>query len=261
MIHTPPDDSGEGFMITIRYDNKSGAYGDRTYCNYWGSGELSSQTPYIDGKFHGALLRYSNPGVMDYYTQYAYDKKDGIDRHYDQYGHIMSKTNYTNGIRDGLDIDYYYGKNVSEEDMGKVSIISKYIDGVRRYQKNYEKEGFLSYEVYRDASGLKDGEEDMYAPTNGVRTRKIIWNHGIIADGYSYFSYYYPSGNLQSKYSYLNGKKNGMSYYYYDSGSLGAEYPYVDGKKDGNVKYYKENGDLEQCDIFDKGERVGNCMP
>ena len=56
---------------------------------------------------------------------------------------------------------------------------------------------------------------------------------------------YYPSGQLDTEISYVDGKQNGLNRAWYDNGQLKAEFTAIDGKQSGLARGWYENGQLK----------------
>ena len=55
---------------------------------------------------------------------------------------------------------------------------------------------------------------------------------------------YYPSGQLNTEISYVDGKENGFARKWYENGQVKTEINYVDGKENGFARGWYENGQL-----------------
>jgi hypothetical protein len=72
-----------------------------------------------------------------------------------------------------------------------------------------------------------------------------------------YWEDYYKNGDLLSKGSFKNGKRDGY-WEWYDDGKLNYNGSYKDGEWDGIWGFYNENGQLEQKDLYKNGKLVKN---
>ena len=68
---------------------------------------------------------------------------------------------------------------------------------------------------------------------------------------------YYEDGTLKTEWSYADGKLNGISKAYYLNGILRTEENYVDGIKSGVTRIYYENGVIWLECTYENGEQEG----
>ena len=69
---------------------------------------------------------------------------------------------------------------------------------------------------------------------------------------------YDTDGNLESKYTLKNGKRQGMYYGYHSNGKLSCEIPYINGVVSGRIKGYYESGKVRIEATMKDGKRVGS---
>ena len=95
-----------------------------------------------------------------------------------------------------------------------------------------------------------------------VINQDIIFKNGIAfsGDGNNLFTGeyidYYPSGNIQSKTLYNNGKENGLYEVYRDSGQIESRGEFKDGEKNGVWEEFWDNGKLWTSELWEDGELI-----
>ena len=65
---------------------------------------------------------------------------------------------------------------------------------------------------------------------------------------------YYSDGQIRSKGTIKNGKREGIWKWFHQDGSLWTIENYSNGQLDGEWKQYDKSGNLELKQVFDKGE-------
>jgi len=68
---------------------------------------------------------------------------------------------------------------------------------------------------------------------------------------------YHGNGQLESKGTYKDSKKDGPWVYYHDNGQLESKVTYKNDKKNGPWVYYHKNGKLSQKGTFNDGKKDG----
>jgi antitoxin component YwqK of YwqJK toxin-antitoxin module len=97
---------------------------------YYESGELKSETPYIDGKIHGIEKWYYESGELLFEIPFVNGKIHGIWKTYYKSGQLMRESPFTNGKIHGIVIDYYENGQIKEETL--------YVDGELIDTINYD---------------------------------------------------------------------------------------------------------------------------
>jgi antitoxin component YwqK of YwqJK toxin-antitoxin module len=118
-------------------------------------------------------------------------------------------------------------------DEGRIANTRTYKDGI-----------LVGHTIYR-----KNG-------TVEVRKNYSLGASGVELDGP--YEDYHSNGQLSSKGTYKNGKKDGSWVWYYDNGQLQLKETFKDGKEDGSwVSHYK-NGQLRSKKTYKNGKRDGH---
>ena len=73
---------------------------------YYESGALWGESPYVNGKKHGLEKLYYESGVLYKEAPYVTGKKHGIEKHYYKTGALWDETPYVNGMRHGIGRGY-----------------------------------------------------------------------------------------------------------------------------------------------------------
>ena len=89
---------------------------------YYESGALWVETPYVDGNKHGIEKRYYESGALDWEVPYVDGKKHGIERVYYPSGALREETPYANGKRHGIAKTY-------DEDEANIVCLTYYDNG------------------------------------------------------------------------------------------------------------------------------------
>ncbi|MGV6861322.1 MAG: toxin-antitoxin system YwqK family antitoxin [Putridiphycobacter sp.] len=107
----------------------------------------------------------------------------------------------------------------------------------------------------KDAKGLKHGE--WRKPYKDVKVYQYIgqFNHGVPT---GVFTYYYKSGNVQSKINFVNGTKAAYANLYHESsGRIMAKGKYVNEQKDSLWLYFDNVGQLKSQEWYTGGKLNG----
>lgn len=106
--------------------------------------------------------------------------------------------------------------------------------------------------------GMRVGSWEGYYE-NGQLLEKGFFNE--TGEALGYWIIYYEDGNVRSKVSYKNGKKEGRAVGYYPSGQLYYEGDYREGRREGSWKYYSEYGGLlSHTGTYKNGVKVGESL-
>lgn len=65
---------------------------------------------------------------------------------------------------------------------------------------------------------------------------------------------YYPNGQIRSKGTIKNGKRDGVWKWFHKDGTIWTDEKYSNGELDGEWKQYDKNGQLELKQVFENGE-------
>lgn len=157
------------------------------------------------------------------------ENKTYEDRTYFEDGGISSIKTYTDGVLNGLSVEYYADGNKKTE--------ANYKDGQLNgdYTK-YRETGKIEYSSqYQD--GLLNGEYKEYFETGTIKKEEEYLNDKKEGECKEYFE----TGILKHKYNYSQDILEGQSEIYYEDGSIKRKEIYKNGKLHGDVKIYSNN--------------------
>ncbi|HIP35388.1 MAG TPA: hypothetical protein EYG85_00870 [Crocinitomix sp.] len=107
----------------------------------------------------------------------------------------------------------------------------------------------------KDANGKKHGE--WKKPYKDVKVYRYVgqFNHGV---PYGTFTYFYKSGNVQSKMRFVDGTKLAYATLYHESsGRIMAKGKYVNQQKDSLWLYFDNKGQLKSQEWYKNGKLNG----
>jgi antitoxin component YwqK of YwqJK toxin-antitoxin module len=217
---------------------------------YYDNGQLSSKVSYKDGKQNGIWERYYDNGQLDMRGSFKDGKLDGIWESYWNNGQLLYKGYYKNDKKDGIWESYHP-------------------NGKLNYRGSYKNDKLIEELPLTESEQSKKGKLFIPRRLSGENSRFIQWNkEQPIVDGerINQFTHngkktgiwesYHNNGQLWSKGSYKNGKKEGY-WEYYDNGQLISKGLYKDGLRDGIWEYYWNNGQLNMRGSFKDDKRDG----
>lgn len=248
------------------------------------SNQVKRTTPFLNNVENGMAYEYAKDGrlieLINYKNGFVVNREE-INRKDDK-GRKQGiwKTYYSNNrletekrFKDDLLNGYvkYYNKE------GKLEKAELYIDGVKQegeenqadftIQKNYYDNGTVKSMVSYNMAGKKDGISKRFDKEGNLIGAAIYQNGyllaqgGIIDDEGLYqgdWKYYYLNGNVKSKGSYTDGKKNKKWTFFYTNGEIEQEGFFNNGGEyTGEWKWYYENGNLLRKEEYKRGKREG----
>jgi len=116
------------------------------------------------GHLDGEVISYFENGQVDEFKPYTAGKLEGVEKHYDEEGHLLIQIPYRNGRRDGMQIAYY-GED-SNETGGRIYEETRYKDGdYDHFYNRYNRDGRMIGHADYTAPGVfmawtKDNEGD-----------------------------------------------------------------------------------------------------
>ena len=248
--------------------------GDET--QFYPDGSVKRILRYENGKEEGLALEYNKEGTV--ITEEMYDggflkrkeefnrydeegNKTGVWRTYFDNGEIKTEISYKGGKKEGtsklfdqdgklISINKMKGDTVAS-DPGGVVIIDLY--------KEYHASGKVKL-VGGLSGGLKSGifrkyDEEGNLIKGYVYARDTVFAEGMIQSGGIFegeWKTYYPSGEVKSKGSYENGRKNGKWVFYYPNGKKEQEGYFTDDLATGQWLWYYQNGQLKKEEFFNR---------
>jgi antitoxin component YwqK of YwqJK toxin-antitoxin module len=229
---------------------------------YYPSGSLHEEK-ILKSIHHLSYREYYENGNIKEKTEFIDGLQDGIGFWYDKNGNIYIKASYVKGIQNGLCEEYYPNGNLKS----KVNYKNDKKEGISFFY--YEDGNLYSKENYNNDN--LNGISENYFPNgnlkskvnykNGKEQGLAIWyfEKGTISSKVNYINDiqngiredYFPNGNLKSKVNYKNDKKQGLAIWYFENGGVSAKENYVEDIKDGNSKNYFPNGKLSINRLFE----------
>ncbi len=98
-------------------------------------------------------------------------------------------------------------------------------------------------------------KEKEYFTNEGRGNNLVVYYKGSPYSGK--VVYYYENGQLESKLSYKEGKRDGVWEDYYENGQVRNKESYKDNKKDGVEEFYYETGQLSSKGYWKNGGKDG----
>lgn len=147
------------------------------YKIYYENGQKKYEMPYIKGKVEGVVRSYYKNGQLESEILFKNNMINGLLIYYYENGHKKSETSYKNNLMDGLCIIYY------DEDSNKVLSETQYLNGKKEgLEKAYYGNGLLIYEIPY-INDRMEGEARFYGKNkirrvyyiNGEQVKKREW--------------------------------------------------------------------------------------
>lgn len=130
---------------------------------FWPNGDLKSETSYKDNQKNGLeIIWYDSPDCVEQEAYYKDGKLDGLLVHYSKKCRKDFYEHYKNGVKHGLEIEYYSNGNMKAEGTYK----NGSLDG---YYKVYNRKGQFSFE-----SRTTDAESDINPNTKDTLTNIML---------------------------------------------------------------------------------------
>lgn len=130
---------------------------------FWPNGDLKSETMYKDNKKNGLeIVWYDSPDCVEQEAFYKDGKLDGILIHYSKKCRKDFYEHYKNGIKHGLEVEYYSNGNLKAEGTFK----NGNLDG---YYKVYNRKGQFSFE-----SRTTEAESDINPNTKDTLSNIVL---------------------------------------------------------------------------------------
>lgn len=232
---------------------------------YFTNGNLKIKENYLDGNQTGLCHAYNYRGQLSSISHYTNDALNGVYEIYDS-GVLNEISYYSNGTQNGPYTSYYADGTLKTEGFledgevthskstfrqsGKLSQISKYVEGEITYTESYDNNGKKEFEFdYKNKSGkinltLNNGATTQdFEMVNGNYNGKFISKDKL--------------GNKISEFNYINGRLNGNYKYYSPYGTLMFERNYYCGLINGTDTQYDLVGNLRITSEYKLGNESG----
>jgi len=230
---------------------------------YYESGELEYETPYVNGVIHGKQVTYEPFEV--YHKPPKRDKDDPFEEVEEATKVVPDadwvykfETPYENGIKQGLGFGYYYTEIVAFE--------NQFENDAWVYQKEFYTSGKIQSEVaylneqkngieriYHESGELADEVPYLANTIHGIRViyhRKEIYKDGWHIDRTSPHDYPDSIEGAITKIPYVNGVKNGIETTHSSDGTLLYEVEWKDGRRIGKGRTFFTDGELYKEAIY-----------
>lgn len=205
-------------------------------------GKLLKTEKYVNGELHEDAVEtakldirrsyYSNNNMLKSYNSYRKDKKDGVQKLFNNEGKVTSTEIYYLGVLS------FKGGVIDDKGKKQGEWTEFYRKGAKKSEGSFEdnnKSGLWKY--YYESGNIE--QEGIYK--KGKATNKWVWYHNsgkILRVGYyisgkenGEFTEYDANGKIVSKGEYINGKLSGDWLYVNEDYKIFGRY--IDGKKDG----------------------------
>jgi uncharacterized protein len=260
---------------------------DPKIIGYYADGTVNYEGSINKGNIDGQWKYFYNSGQLSYIKNLKDQAANGPYISYYPQGAINEKYNFVNGEVDGYYIKYF--------ENGKINIEGWYNNGVQDNTWNYYyPDGALERSIYF-SDGEIEGNELDYSPEHTLQFKTLYKDGEMVSmidytpegkefnsikfDGSNNYTLYYfdkkiridasfkcycfdsifsffdKNGNIESRTTYKNNKRNGLYVSYYPNKTIKSEGNYVNGKQEGLWKYYFEDGTLKQKGIYLNDEK------
>ena len=172
-------------------------------------------------------------------------KKNGEWRYYYKYGALSGIENWSNGVKEGVDL--------TNNSWGVATEKAQYKKGELEGEKiNYYSIGNPST-ISHYSNGQQTGSWVQFYSTGREKTEANYAGNEL--DGQ--YKVFQQNGQLQTIANYSLGELNGSYKSYYENGQVSFEANYVKGKATGEIKNYHANGKLQRVRTYNDGEQTG----
>jgi antitoxin component YwqK of YwqJK toxin-antitoxin module len=241
-----PFEKGKKHGMTIAFDNTGTKVFEEKY--EWGkyvqgsangtevdyhffSDQKRSETPFVNGKIHGAKIEYDLNGNKTE-TQYVDGEKHGAEIRYNQDGSKAGETPWVNGKEHGTEI--HYDKNGAKRFERKWNTGEEVEGSENGMMVWHNKDGSRSETPW--VNGKEHGTEIHY-DKNGAKRFERKWNTGEEVEGSEEgINICFSFGEYLIETPYVNGKIHGTQIWYELDGSK-IEIVYENGKKISEKKF------------------------
>jgi|GEM_PF-1794617 len=226
---------------------------------YYESGELSSETRYVNDKKDGLSKQFYPNGEIRHKTIYDNGKdvvwegyrEDGtLSAHFDMKQENISKYKFID--QDGqTSFEHEVHKDPNNKDRATLFIKDK------EYTAQFKTENYEAIEapkvIFKDDPTRKDGEIIEYDEEGNIESYAKVKDGRLDGEAYSDYGYYKSIDNFE------NGKLNGMRKRYKD-GILTQEIEFVDNQKNGISNEYYDDGTLKKEAVYEEGKLIGEMI-
>ncbi|MEA2028546.1 MAG: hypothetical protein U9N49_06175 [Campylobacterota bacterium] len=226
---------------------------------YYESGELSSETRYVNGTREGEAMQFYPTGQLRQKKIYQNDKsvyeetflQNGSPRsYYDNRQENIMKFKFL-----GNDGDIVMNHEVHQDpnDKNRATLFIK----EKEYTAQFKTEKYEAIEapkvVFKDDPTRKDGEIIEYNEKGEIESYAKVKDGTLDGEAYSDYGYYKSVDNFE------NGKLNGMRKRY-ENGILTKEVEFKDNQKSGISNEYYDDGTLKKEAFYEEGKLIGEMI-
>lgn len=235
---------------------------------YFTNGNLKIKENFVDGQQSGLTHSYNIRGKLSTISHYVNDNLNGVYEIYDN-GILNEVSYYVDGIQNGpyqtfyadgslktegfiLDNDLSYFKTTYKQ-TGKVSQITKFIEGEVAFTESYDTSGKKEFEInYKNNTGKVN-----LSLSNGTTSQEFELVNGNYNGKFSSKD---KLGNNISDVQYVNGKINSEYKYYSPFGTLMYNRNYYCGLINGTDIQYDLVGNLRLTSEYSFGNENGKTI-
>jgi len=275
------DDLRHGLTESWQLDGKKtsethydqGIRGEGVQWNYHDNGVLKTETPLLDGKYHGTQQEWFENGQLrwrihfvqgqlhglaEYWRDtgarqelftYAMGVKQGPFAYFDDNDQLREEGTLQNGLRHGAAYAYYAD--------GSIQRMADYqhgeLDGLRvEWHPNGDLKERSEYSL-----GLKEGFREIYHADTGVLTHHELFRNDLY---HGPATYWYADGQLAQTATFKDGKAHGVEKRYAGTeggGQIVSLTTWVNGKKHGLFQSYHGGGVLFNDGSYSNDKQCG----
>lgn len=235
---------------------------------YFTNGNLKIKENFIDGKQTGISNTYNITGKLSTISHYSNDNLNGVYEIYDN-GILNEVSYYLNGTQNGPFQTFYSDGTLKTEGFivdneishikttfkqsGKVSQISKFVEGEVILTESYDNSGKKEFEInYKNNTGKVN-----LSLSNGATTQEFELKNGYYNGNYSSKD---KLGNKISEFIYVNGRIHNNYKYFSPVGTLMYNRNYYCGVINGTDTQYDLVGNLRITSEYSFGNENGKTI-
>lgn len=177
-----------------------------------------------------SIAEYYDPqGRISFYAEFAYGQYQGEVRSYTE-GVLMRRSQYQDGVLEGLEERYAYLNNTSDPRFGEL----------------------VSRTLY--SRGLRNGKREEFDSETGTLVKEAYYQRDVLHGSYKRFN---TSGVLTYEGDYVYGARDGLHVFYREDGTLLQKTGYESDVLDGIWVSYYEDEQINRQGEYDRGLKTG----
>lgn len=223
----------------IRYDfSENGRNGMYEFNRMDGSRDIEGS--YEDGTRSGIWRMYFDNGKLVYEGRYRADRQDSLWIFYFQNGNVSSKSNFVEGMRQG--VSQYYTP-----------------EGILVLEKLFKDDDMIAYRP------VEIGKTHEWIPFNGTGKIEIKNAAGVSlfhqeyknGERHGQFKTFFSNGQVHELEEYRSGDRSGNHVIYFSNGKVAERGQYEYDEPTGVFEYYNEGGTLQKMETYYLGTQHG----